>query len=120
MTVQPLPKSLLERAKALAIKAIELNFSGGSDEGHLQVSLTVTDGTFVKPDDPAWRDFSALERAIEEWAESVYEYSGAGDGNDYGDDIVYDLVENKVTTSDWCMERTDGEESEEVLEITQD
>lgn len=118
MTVQPLPKHLLDKAIALGIQLIELGFSGGSDEGSLYVTLS------VKPEPGKHRvlevipdSWHAFEGEVEDWGWSVYEYGGAGDGNDYGDDIVYDLVENKVTTTDWYMERTEGEDTETELEI---
>ena len=121
MTVQPLPRHLLERAKELGVEIIELDFNGGSDEGHLNVHVgkkLVQDEVFKPVETPhEWLKFG---QDIDEWAWSVYEYSGAGEGDDYGDDIVYDLIENKVTTHDWYMERTEGDDTETALEIAQD
>jgi len=42
MNIEPLNKELYNRAKALGITSIELGFSGGNDEGYLNVnSVTV-------------------------------------------------------------------------------
>jgi hypothetical protein len=90
MKAQPLSKDIYNKAKELGIEKIFLKFSGGSDEGNLQVDLYPYD----KHDD-------TLQNEIDDWAWEVYSYSGAGDGSDYGDDITYDLVEGKVSTSEW-------------------
>lgn len=91
MEAKPLPKAIYDKAKELNIKTIKLAFSGGNDEGYLDVSLG----------DVSNKEFA---QEVENWAWNNYRYSGAGDGNDYGDDIVYDLENNKVTTSDWYTE----------------
>lgn len=109
MEAEKLSKAIYDKAKALGATAIILEFSGGSDEGYLNVGLSTADGKSV--DNP---DF---EKEIDEWAWSVYDYSGAGDGNDYGDDVVYDLAENKVTTSEWTMIRHDGDEEGSELVV---
>lgn len=127
--VQPLPKKLFEKAKQLKLAEILLEFSGGSDEGYLYVSLT----SCGHPDDekPDGREHNpelfrlnaeieTFSAEVEEWAWLVYEYGGGGDGNGYGDNIVYNLVENKVTTSYWYMAPVEGAESENVLEIAPD
>lgn len=90
MEAQPLSKSIYNKAKKLGVEKITLNFSGGSDEGHLYVETT--------PYDLSDDNFPS---EIEDWAWEVYDYSGAGDGTDYGDNIVYDLKEGKVSTSEW-------------------
>lgn len=98
MKIEPLSKSIYEKAKTLGIKEIVLEFSGGNDEGHLYASTSPYNGEFGQE--------------IEDWAWSVYEYSGAGDGNDYGDTIIYDLVKGKATSQEWYMSRTEGETEE--------
>lgn len=135
---EPLPKKLFDRAKALGVTSIELQFSGGSDEGHLYISLGTSAEAKVygtnelNPDETYagiygnrrqelaeyWdgqgdadkatylRNLNLLddlEGDIDEWAWEVYEYGGAGDGNDYGDNIEYDLETMEVTTSGWHM-----------------
>ena len=141
MKVEPLPKGLFDRAKALGVTSIELSFSGGSDEGYLHVSFSTEDAVSyerneLNPDGKFscfsadkregiakhWdeqgdadkakhlRDLDlldALESDIDDWAWDVYEYGGAGDGSDYGDDIEYDLVNMQVTTSGWHMVHSD-------------
>jgi hypothetical protein len=56
-----------------------------------------------------------LVTMVEDWAWSAYSYSGAGDGNDYGDDIFYDLVNNVACV--WHMERHEGRSEEIALEV---
>lgn len=90
---KPIPNPILARAKALGVERINLRFSGGHDEGHLDVDFE------------PWPDDDELARVTEEWAYETYEYSGAGDGTEYGDDISYDLVEGTVTTDSWFMRR---------------
>jgi len=87
MQAEPLSKAIYNKAKELGVDKITLKFSGGNDEGHLYVQTNTDDYDF--------------EKEIEDWAWEAYQYSGAGDGTDYGDDIVYDLKNGKVSTSEW-------------------
>jgi hypothetical protein len=87
MKAEPLPKAIYEKAKELGVDKIVLKFSGGNDEGNLYIETNTDNYHF--------------ERVIEEWAWESYDYSGAGDGTDYGDDIEYDLKNGKVSTSEW-------------------
>ena len=94
MTIEPLNKDIYNKAIALGIEKIVLNFSGGNDEGYLNVTLY------------PWHKDKILEHTelnaeVENWAWDVYSYSGAGDGSDYGDDIEYDLVNKKVSSQEW-------------------
>ena len=95
MKIEPLSKALYNEAKSLGIETITLNFSGGNDEGHLSVQVFPYNPTFAQK--------------IEDWAWEVYSYNGAGEGNDYGDDVVYDLEEGTATTTEWYTARSDGE-----------
>ena len=103
MKAEPLSKELYTEAVYLGITTIELNFSGGSDEGNLNVNVTPNNHEFASK--------------VESWAWDTYSYSGAGDGSDYGDDIVYDIKKKKVTTSEWSMTRQDGDSSEEKFSV---
>jgi hypothetical protein len=100
MLVEPLSVDIYKMAMEAGVSEIHLEFSGGSDEGCLIISCVKADLA------EAWTD---LDEKIEEWAWQVYEYSGAGDGNEYGDNIVYNLVEGTVTTQEWFHERSYGE-----------
>lgn len=100
MEIQKLPKTLFDRAIALKVDEIHLNFSGGSDEGYLNVNL-IYNGEHNS-------QLGKLERDIENWAWDVYSYNGAGDGSDYGDDIVYDLVNKRAVTTEWYTARQEG------------
>ena len=107
MKAEPLKKELYNKAKELGVEKIILQFSGGSDEGNLNIDM-----------EPEWnQDFA---NAVEDWAWEVYSYSGAGDGSDYGDDIEYDLVKNKVSTSEWFTSVERGSDEDENLEIAED
>jgi hypothetical protein len=107
MKAEPLKKSIYNKAKEQGIEQIILHFSGGSDEGYLDVET-----------EPKWDQDLASE--VEEWAWEVYDYSGAGEGNDYGDDIVYDLKEGKVTTSEWFTSRQEGDTDNDKLELEEE
>ena len=61
---------------------------------------------------------ASLAADIEKWAWDVYEYSGGGDGNDYGDDITYDLEEMTASWSEWFMQRQDGGSASRKMEVT--
>jgi len=106
MIIEPLKKEIYNKAKELGIETIELRFSGGSDEGYLDV--------FTTPDN------SALESEIEEWAWEAYDYNGAGEGNDYGDNITYNIKEGKATSSEWFMVVSQGEEDSCDLEVAEE
>ena len=110
MNIEPLPKKIYDKAVSLGITQIELKFSGGSDEGYLNVYVN---------DEKGFSSNTELEQEIEEWAWQAYGYSGAGDGSDYGDDVVYDLVEKTATASSWSMQRTEGDSEGAALEIAE-
>ena len=107
MKAEPLNKSIYNKAKEQGIESIILHFSGGSDAGYLDVET-----------EPKWDQ--DLAREIEEWAWEVYDYSGAGEGNDYGDDITYDLKNGKVSTSEWFTERQEGDTDNDELELAEE
>lgn len=110
-TIQPLPKRIYDMAKQLKIRSIVLQFSGGSDEGNLYIDLLGSD------DDIDWNQLRPLENAIESWAWGAYSYSGAGDGNDYGDNIEYNLEKGTATATEWYTERVDGQSENMTLEL---
>jgi hypothetical protein len=120
MTIEPLNKGIYNKAVALGIEKIVLNFSGGDDEGYLNVRLYPW-----KNNSDLWchwhtQAHSDLNAEVENWAWEVYSYSGAGDGCDYGDDITYDLVNKKVTASEWYTARQNGNTYVESLEFESD
>jgi hypothetical protein len=104
MNIKPLSKEIYNKAKELGIERIILRFSGGNDEGYLDVET-----------EPKFNQDFASE--IEDWVWEVYDYSGAGDGSDYGDDVIYDLKSGKVSTSEWYMSRSAGDSNERNLQI---
>ena len=107
-TIQPLPKRIVNRAKELGITKLTLNFSGGNDEGYLDVDYDM-------PDPGYDREFNKM---VEDWAWDAYEYSGAGDGSDFGDTIIYDLKKNKVSCKEWYTEVV--YDAEEVIPLEVD
>ena len=108
MTAKPLKKAIYDKAKELGIKQITLYFSGGNDEGYLDVEL-----------EPSPND-STFYNEVEEWAWEVYDYNGAGEGYDYGDNISYDLKSGKVSTSEWYTSRQEGDTENGELEIEEE
>jgi hypothetical protein len=104
MNAKPLSKEIYNKAKELGITKIFLRFSGGSDEGNLDIDM-----------EPTYNQKFVHE--IEDWAWKVYSYSGAGDGSDYGDNIEYDLKAGKVSTSEWYTSISDGDAYSSNLQI---
>ena len=96
LSVEPFPKKLFDRAIELGVEEIVLRFQGGNDEGYLNIEIN-----------PDWN--AELSEQIENWAWEAYQYNGAGDGSDYGDDITYDLVNKRATVQEWYTARTEGE-----------
>ncbi len=104
MDIKPLNKELHEKLVAAGIQSFDLEFSGGGDEGYLNVSTNPSNDN--------------LESEIETWAWNVYSYSGAGDGSgDYGDDITYNLKNKTVSHQGWQHEPIKGDLTEGELKI---
>jgi len=110
----PLPKKIYDEAKELGVSSIELEFRGGNDEGHLHVGFVEHKTDDLVKIVKRKNRINELAMEIEEWAFDAYSYSGAGDGNDYGDDVTYNLDTMKASVSSWHMERVDLEPDEEV------
>lgn len=135
---QDLPKSLYLRALELDLESITLCFSGGDDEGFLNVYTQVSKENKwheyltdwqkrekLKGDKKALlekfqSDVASFEGDVEDWAWTVYEYSGCGDGTAYGDDVVYDLKKKTAVASDWCMVRKEGPKSKAKFKVVED
>ena len=107
-----IPSALVSRAKKLDIGKITLRFEGGSDEGYLEVFFERRSESWKESEQNA-RD--RLRDAIYEWANEAYRYGGAGDGSRYGDDYVYDLVENTVTWNEWWQDIVKGDDRVDTL-----
>lgn len=107
MNAEPLSKAIYDKAKRLGYNKIILKFSGGNDEGYLYIDME----PFMQEDN------YEFVKEIEDWAWKVYDYSGAGDGTDYGDTITYDLESNKVSTQEWYHVVKEEEEYKSRLEI---
>jgi hypothetical protein len=109
MNAEPLKKSIHDKAKELGIENIVLQFSGGSDEGFLDIELI-----------PYEKHNQEFANEIEDWAWEVYSYSGAGEGNDYGDNIDYNLKTGKVSTNEWFTSRQVTDYEHDKLQISED
>jgi hypothetical protein len=107
MKIKSLDKGLYVRLLAQGVSYLTLNFSGGNDEGYLNIECD------AKADlNSSIKDLDQLYSDIDAWAFSVYEYSGAGDGGDYGDNITYDLVNKTATHDGWYTEQVTTEKTE--------
>lgn len=106
INIEPLSKAIHDKAKELGVKLIVLRFSGGNDEGYLQVETDPYD--------------QAFESEIEDWAWGVYNYNGAGDGTDYGDTITYDLEKGEVSADEWYHVVQSEKGGTHKLEIAED
>jgi hypothetical protein len=107
MKIEPLPKKLYNKAKALKITSICLQFEGGSDEGYLYIAI----------DGPRNFEISEFEKEIEDWAWDVYEYGGAGEGHSYGDNITYNIEEKTAAHQAWYMAAQWTQETERKLVV---
>jgi hypothetical protein len=116
ITPPPLPLKFMTRALAANVELIIINWSGGSDEGHLDVNLRDKNGEFISH----WQEGRPLLRAlladIEEWCYNTMDYGGAGDGSSYGDTIRYNLKEGTVSTEAWWTEEVHGGEGFDTME----
>ena len=113
MNAEPLNKKIYDKAKSLNIKEIRLEFSGGSDEGYLNVYF---DYNKYPTGEQAKEELSFIQE-VEEWVWDAYKYNGAGDGSDYGDNIVYNLKEGTVSTEEWYTQRSYEPSNELELKI---
>jgi hypothetical protein len=95
MKIVPLSKEIVEECKENKVECVKLEFTGGSDEGYLNVDML-----------PWKENLESLCKKIEEWAWQHYEYSGAGCGGDYGDDISYNIADNSAMHEYWQTERS--------------
>lgn len=116
MTPQPLPMKFMTRALSLGVSEIRLNFSGGSDEGHLNIEFMGEDGTHMWTYDDENEGLADLESEIDTWVWNTYDYNGAGDGSGYGDIICYNLKEGTVTTETWWTQEVHGGEKSDTME----
>lgn len=106
MKAEPLSKKLHAELLALKVETFTLHWSGGDDQGYLDIAVT--------PDDVVNAE---LYEKIDNWAWDAYSYNGAGDGSAYGDNITYDLVNGVVTTSEWFTTRQESEEETEKIAV---
>jgi len=112
MNIEPLEKKIFDKALANGVSKIILSFSGGPNEGYLDITLEPLSTSRTLVDE--------LTVEIEKWVCYAYNgYSGvvAGEANDYGDEIVYDLVNKKCSAKEWCMVRETKEFDEVPLEV---
>jgi len=116
ITPPPLPLRFMTRALSLGVSEIRLNWSGGSDEGHLNIDLRDNEGQHLYFYGEDNQDIRNLGEELDEWAWDTVSYGGAGDGNSYGDVIRYNLKEGTVSTETWWTEEIYGGESHDTME----
>ena len=113
--VAPLPREIYRRCIEEHVTSIRLRFSGGSDEGYREVELNGPDGRYFQ-----WntKDEKIVElvQLIDSWCDEKYRFSGAGDGNSYGENITYDIVNGTVTSQEWWTQQMDGEVRHDSME----
>jgi len=113
--VAPLPREIYRRCIEENITSINLRFSGGSDEGYREAELNGPDGRYFE-----WGNKNEkiveLMQLIDSWCDEHYRFSGAGDGNSYGEYITYDIVNGTVTAQEWWTQHVDGEVRNDSME----
>jgi hypothetical protein len=107
MTPEPLPKAIYDKAKELGVTEIVFRFSGGDDEGYLDVELEGSND----------EDFAD---SVKDWGWDTYGYNGAGDGTQYGDDIFYNIEKNTVTTREWYYTMEENFSSPKELTVAEE
>ena len=113
--VEPLPREIFRRCIEENITSIRLGFSGGSDEGYLDLILSTPEGRVVLHNQTN-KNINDLAKMIDDWCDKKYLFNGAGDGNSYGENITYDLVNGSVTTQSWGYEYVESEERNDSME----
>lgn len=108
---EPLPYSLLQKLLAAGVTRFTLEFSGGNDEGYLDVDFECPPNN--------WPDDTLVEQ-VESWAWEAFSYPGDGDGNDYGDILTYNLLTKTVERSEWDMVRQDTQLKPTTFSIDHD
>ena len=112
--VPPVPKKFFDQAKALDVEKIVIEFSGGSDEGHIDVYFNPSSW---KPGEGLPPGRSELMRLMNDWAFEKMCFSGAGPP-DHGGSITYCLKTNKVSVERWVMTcTTEDDRSDLPLEV---
>jgi hypothetical protein len=101
-------KNLYNLLKKHKVKGVMLKFSGGHDEGFLDMFLEYR----REGDDKIYNTAHCYDNPtiIEDIKNIVYDaamygfqYSGAGDGTDYGDDYYFDLDTGVIRHEEWYM-----------------
>ena len=116
MTPLPLPMKFMTRALSEGAAVIQLNFSGGSDEGHLHIDFRNDDGRILQTYNDENRGLVDLDNEISTWVWDTHNYNGAGDGRGYGDVICYNLKEGTVTTECWWTDEIYGGKKSDTME----
>jgi len=112
--VLPLPKRFFDRAVELGIAKLILSFSGGSDEGYLDVNYQMSGNLLYT------KEANDLAVEVEVWADDAFRYNGAGDGSPYGDTVTYDLVHKTVEVREWFSEVVYGQTTHHSFKIDED
>jgi hypothetical protein len=101
-------KKLYNLLKKNKVKGFVLKFSGGSDEGYLDVSVDYRkegdDKVYTSsypPHDP--KNIEDIKSILYDAAMEGFEYTGAGDGTDYGDNYYFDLETGEIRHEEWYM-----------------
>ena len=103
MSAPALTKQLLEDLFEASVVSFSVSLEGGSDEAYTEINLTHDPSCYRNRNEES--SDAAIKAKIEDWILEALDYSGAGDGSDYGDDYEYDLENMKVSHEEWYMER---------------
>jgi hypothetical protein len=121
MKAEPLSKEIYDMATSLNVETITLYFSGGSDVGYLDIEIEKEDSSNFhsgySSESNSFEGTDKLSNLIENWAWLVYTYNGAGEGIDFGDNIIYDLKNKTVNTHEWYHERIEKTSPNTTLKI---
>jgi hypothetical protein len=111
-------KNLYDLLKENNVKSFELRFSGGSDEGYLDVHIeydqSMDASNIISPTN---NQKKTIESVLYDAAMEGFAYSGAGDGTPYGDNYYFDLETGEIRHEEWYMEEKSNMLPEKRIQV---
>jgi hypothetical protein len=106
MSYQNIPKELFQKLKEAGAETLVVKLEGGNDEAIIDVDVL-----------PYTAHSGAIARDVEDWVWNSFCFSGAGDGNPFGENYTYDLKKGTVHSESWYTEVVPGDKDEESFTV---
>lgn len=104
----PFPKELYDRGMTLGIKELKIRWSWSNDED-------CQDLIEVESDPEGRDDIDAFLDEIYEWVKKEFRFRG-GDGDEYGENVIIDLANKKISVTLWGTQVVFSEET--LIDLT--